>query len=152
MADRAVRPQDRLNVLESGFFVVKVGAGQNGHGGILSDWNPYPITDWVCQVYNRQLADLLDTDPITLKEASQLVLRGVVSVSALRAEIKRGNLVVERIGKNLFTTPAAIREMRVKCRVEIQSRPSPTDDAANELAALNASLKALRSVSIKGRR
>jgi hypothetical protein len=61
--------------------------------------------------------ELLDDDPITLAEASKLLLGGVVTVSALRAEIKRGNLVVEKIGKNLFTTPAAIREMREKCRV-----------------------------------
>jgi len=55
-------------------------------------------------------ADLIDTDPITLSEASRVVLRGVVSVSALRSEVRRGNLAVERIGKNLYTTPAAIRE------------------------------------------
>lgn len=64
----------------------------------------------------RALADLLDTDPITLTEASEVVLRGAVSVSTLRAEVKRGNLTVERIGKNLFTTPAYIREMRERCR------------------------------------
>lgn len=40
--------------------------------------------------------ELFDSDPITLTEASQVVLRGVVSVSALRAEIRRGNLAVER--------------------------------------------------------
>jgi hypothetical protein len=61
--------------------------------------------------------ELRDTDPITLAEASKLLLRGIVSVSALRAEIKRGNFASEKIGKNLFTTPAAIREMREKCRV-----------------------------------
>jgi hypothetical protein len=68
-------------------------------------------------------ADLIDTDPITLVEASKIVLRGIISVSALRAEIRRGNLTVERIGKNLYTTPAAIREMREKCRV----MPNPQD-------------------------
>lgn len=72
----------------------------------------------------RDHDDLLDTDPITLGEASKLLLRGIVSVSALRAEVKRGNLAVERIGKNLFTTPAAIREMREKCRVRVKSEPS----------------------------
>lgn len=69
----------------------------------------------------RKREDLLDDDPITLKEASELLLRGIVSVSALRAEIKRGNLTMERIGKNLFTTPAHIREMRRRCRVQISS-------------------------------
>lgn len=65
----------------------------------------------------RRREDLLDDDPITLKEASELLLRGIVSVSALRSEIRRGNLIVERIGKNLFTTPSHIREMRRRCRV-----------------------------------
>lgn len=65
----------------------------------------------------RTREDLLDDDPITLKEACDLLLRGIVSVSALRAEIRRGNLTVERIGRNLYTTPAHIRTMRLKCRV-----------------------------------
>ena len=101
---------------------------------------------------------LTDTDPITLTEASEL-LRGVVTVSALRAEVKRGNLAVERIGKNLFTTPAAIRDMREKCRVN-QPRPasisgkttepgsSGTKEHSDELAALKASVTALKSGSL----
>lgn len=62
--------------------------------------------------------DLKDDDPITLKEASEVLLRGIVSISALRSEIRRGNLIVERIGKNLFTTPAHIREMRRRCQIQ----------------------------------
>jgi len=109
----------------------------------------------------RRAGDLLDADPITLTEASQVVLRGVVSVSALRAEIRRGNLAVERIGKNLYTTPAAIREMREKCRVKQhhQDSTSETTKAAtsgssattakiDELAALKASVTALKSGSL----
>ena len=97
----------------------------------------------------RTLSDLLDTDPITLREASQLVLRGVITVSAPRSEMNRGNLAVMRIGKNLFTTPAAIREMMDKCRVQIPPRPSTLDcapdlDIASQQDALNASLAALR--------
>jgi len=106
-------------------------------------------------------ADLVDDDPITLFEASQLVLRGKVTISALRAEIKRGNLVVERIGKNLFTTPAAIRQMREKCRVmpnhpdytseatePATSGSSATEEKTDELAALRASVTALKSGSL----
>lgn len=101
---------------------------------------------------------IIDTDPITLTEASELVLRGVVTVSALRAEIRRGNLTVERIGKNLFTTPAAIRDMRERCRVN-QPRPasisgqttepgsSETAKRSSELDALKASVTALKSGS-----
>ena len=107
---------------------------------------------------SRALADLIDTDPITLGEASDL-LRGIVTVAALRAEVKRGNLAVERIGKNLFTTPAAIREMREKCRVKPSlpaSISAPTTEPgsseigniANERAALKATAAALRSGSL----
>ena len=106
----------------------------------------------------RPASELLDTDPITLSEASDL-LRGIVTVAALRAEVKRGNLVVERIGKNLFTTPQAIREMRDKCRVKPSPRASisgpttepgssATADTASELAALKASVSALKSGSL----
>jgi hypothetical protein len=104
-------------------------------------------------------SDLIDSDPITLTEASKLVLRGVVSVSALRAEMQRGNLMTMRIGKNLFTTPAAIREMMEKCRVKphrlastsdrtIEPGSSETRSTASELAALNASVTALKSGSL----
>jgi len=108
---------------------------------------------------SRALADLLDLDPITLTEASTVVLRGVVSVSALRAEIRRGNLAVERIGKNLYTTPAAIREMRDRCRVKphlqdstsdrtIEPGSSATKERTTEQAALKASVAALKSGSL----
>lgn len=106
-------------------------------------------------------ADLDDTDPITLTMASRIVLRGVVSVSALRSEVRRGNLAVEKIGKNLYTTPAAIREMRDKCRVQ-QNLPDSTSDGTgkqspgssatatktDELAALKATVKALKGGSL----
>lgn len=107
----------------------------------------------------RALADLLDTDPITLTEASRIVLRGAIGVAALRAEIRRGNLVVERIGKNLFTTPAAIREMREKCRVQplrpvsisapmTEPGSSATTVRMFELATLKANVAALKSGSL----
>jgi hypothetical protein len=105
------------------------------------------------------VSELLDTDPITLTEACRVVLRGVVTVNALRAEIKRGNLAAEKIGKNLFTTPAAIREMRDKCRVkpnlpastsERTTEPglSATEEKTSELAALKASVTALKRGSL----
>ena len=77
---------------------------------------------------HRDVSDLQDDDPVTLGEASKLLLRGIVSVSALRAEIRRGNLVVEKIGKNLFTTPDRDQE-----------------DMHDEVAALNAAVSQLRN-------
>jgi hypothetical protein len=103
-------------------------------------------------------ADLIDTDPITIGEASRL-LRGIVSESALRSEIRKGNLIAYRIGKNLFTTPAAIREMRDKCRVQ-PNRPDSTSEkttepgssatatATDELAALKATVRGLKNGSL----
>jgi hypothetical protein len=64
----------------------------------------------------RERSSILDTDPITLKEASEIFLRGIVSVIALRAEVRGGNLVVERIGKNVYPTPKLLQDMREKCR------------------------------------
>lgn len=106
-------------------------------------------------------AALLDTDPITLAEASEVVLRGAVSVAALRAEIRRGNLVVEKIGKNLFTTPAYIQQMRERCRVQQSLRDStsaPTRESSSgssaigaetdELAALRTTVRALKNGSL----
>ena len=104
-------------------------------------------------------ADLIDTDPITLSEASEILLRGKVSRSALYAQYQKGTLACERIGKNLFTTPAAIKAMREKCRAE-PSRPasisapttapgsSATVDATSEQAALKGIAAALRSGSL----
>ena len=109
----------------------------------------------------RAALDLNDFDPITLSEASAIVLRGAVSVSALRSEIRKGTLSVERIGKNLYTTPAAIREMREKCRVmqnlhdstsgrtaKAKSGSSGTESSSDELAALKASVTALKNGSL----
>jgi hypothetical protein len=114
-------------------------------------------------------SDLIDTDPITIGEASRL-LRGIVSESALRSEIRKGNLIAYRIGKNLFTTPQAIREMRDKCRVT-PNRPDSTSEkttepgssatatGTDELAALkaielglkNGSLSTLRKSTLRDR-
>lgn len=69
-----------------------------------------------------RLQDIQDDDPITLTEASEIVLRGAVSVATLRAEIRRGNLAVERIGKNLFTTRAYIKQMRARLLVPVGSQ------------------------------
>lgn len=107
------------------------------------------------------VVDIGDEEPVTLAEASKVILRGIVSVSALRAEIRRGNLTVERIGKNLYTTPAAIREMRSKCRVmpnrqdytsekteDKASGSSATVGKTSELDALKASVRALKTGSL----
>jgi hypothetical protein len=45
-ADRAVRPKDAFQMLESLFLVVEIGTGQNGHGIELLDG--FYATDPAC--------------------------------------------------------------------------------------------------------
>lgn len=56
-----------------------------------------------------------DNDTITLKDAAQ---HFGYTVWTLRAEAERGHLTIYKIGKRYYTTPADIREMVAKCRVE----------------------------------
>jgi hypothetical protein len=61
--------------------------------------------------------ELHNDDPITLAGASKLLLRGIVTVSALRAEIKRDNLVAEKIGRTF-----SLRQQRsAKCEKSAES-------------------------------
>ena len=63
-----------------------------------------------------------DDDPITLKEACEIVFRNQCRVATLRAEAKRGRLTVFKIGRSYFTTLRNVREMVEMCRV-INSPP-----------------------------
>lgn len=60
-----------------------------------------------------------DHDTITLKDAAS---HFGYTVSTLRAEADRGRLTIYKIGKKYYTTPADIREMVQKCRVERRGR------------------------------
>jgi hypothetical protein len=60
-----------------------------------------------------------DTDPITLKDAAQ---HFGLTVLTLRAEHDRGRLTLYKIGRRLYTTPADVRAMIQKCRVEQKAR------------------------------
>lgn len=113
------------------------------------------------------MTDHADDALLTLNEACEIYFRGKVSPSTLRAEAKRGKLVIERIGRKDFVTPAAIREMREKCRVQQSPRACGSSQKENgatggsnkpsgassieegniALASLQASLKKLRKRS-----
>jgi hypothetical protein len=57
--------------------------------------------------------------PLRLKKAAEIAFPdGGMTVSGLRRERDRGNLVVEKIAGKEFTTLHYIEEMRKKCRVE----------------------------------
>lgn len=56
-----------------------------------------------------------DSDPITLADAAA---HFGFTVWTLRAEATRGRLTIYKIGKRLYTTPGAVKEMVELCRVE----------------------------------
>lgn len=97
-----------------------------------------------------------DDDPVTLKEACEIVFRNTCTVSTLRAAADRGTLEVSRIGKRLYTTLAAARELYAKCRVEkrrqgftlirsVSNGSSETDRASSAQAALSQTVRELKS-------
>lgn len=60
--------------------------------------------------------------PLSLNEAAELCLRGLVTASTLRAAADRGELEIERLGRRIIVTPAAIEAWRVKCRAEVRDQ------------------------------
>ena len=54
--------------------------------------------------------------PISLNEAAAICLRGLVTAATLRAAAERGDLVIERLGRRIVTTPGDIDAWRQKCR------------------------------------
>lgn len=62
--------------------------------------------------------------PISLQEASEICLRGLVKVATLRVAVERGELMVERLGRRVVTTPSAVDEWRSRCRVNPKDRDS----------------------------
>jgi len=67
-------------------------------------------------------SDIDDDTPLRLQEACDLFFGGRLTPKALRAEARKGNLVIERIANKDFVTPVAIRDMRVKCRVPASTK------------------------------
>ena len=69
---------------------------------------------------------MTDDDPVTLSQACQEVFHGCITPHTLRAEARRGNLRIFRIGKRDFVTLREVRELCAK------SRPVYTGERAIE--------------------
>ncbi|MGV8856216.1 MAG: hypothetical protein ACOH2L_16405 [Devosia sp.] len=69
----------------------------------------------VSQIYS-------DDQPLTLKNACSILFFNAITPATLMAEAARGNLQLEKIGRRYFVTPAAIKEMRIICRVDHPQR------------------------------
>jgi hypothetical protein len=96
-----------------------------------------------------------DSDTITLKDAAQ---HFGFSVYTLRTEADNGRLVIYKIGKRYYTTPADIKEMVNQCRVDQKAQgftsirraingPSETERSSSALAAANESAQRLKNSS-----
>ncbi len=105
------------------------------------------------------MTELADDAALTLKDACTIFFRDAIKPASLRAEARRGNLSIARIGRMDFVTPAAIREMMVKKCPSDGNRPgstspqknasgsSETDRARNALAAAKATASELKKLS-----
>jgi len=99
---------------------------------------------------------MTDTDPITLKEACELVFKGKIGVTSLRAAAAGGKLSIFRIGRQDFTTLRDVREFIEQCRAE-SHRPASTTTRreirglsvmardSSALAAIDNNLRKLRA-------
>ena len=97
-------------------------------------------------------------DLLTLKDACEKVFDGAFTIATLRAEHRKGNLEIYRIGRRDFTTMRDIQEMKKKCRVarrvpaSISTRNasnglSETEHLSSALAALSQTTQTLKSNS-----
>jgi hypothetical protein len=98
---------------------------------------------------------IADSDTITLKDAAQ---HFGFTVCTLRAEARRGKLVLYKVGKRYYTTPGDVKEMVRQCRVEPKVRDftlirsasnwsSETERASSALAAANETALKLKNSS-----
>ncbi len=78
------------------------------------------------------MLDALDDEPLTLEEACKVIFKSAISPASLRAEARRGRLVIERIGRTDFVTRAAVREMRNQCRLPVPPQKVPAS-GSNQL-------------------
>lgn len=96
-----------------------------------------------------------DSDTITLKDAAQ---HFGFSVYTLRTEADNGRLVIYKIGKRYYTTPADIKEMVRQCRVDQKAQDftltrtgssglSETERASSALAAARETALRLKNSS-----
>jgi hypothetical protein len=77
----------------------------------------------------------IDDEPIRLKDAVEIAFpNGGAGLSALRKEVRNGNLGVMEIAGKLFTTRRLIREMKEKCLVKQQARASGSARSASTRA------------------
>jgi hypothetical protein len=86
-------------------------------------------------------AQIGDDHPITLAEACRLF--SGLTVSALRAEARRGRLPIFKIGRRDYTTIGEMKEMVRKCRDEDRRYSSITKSNLSETQRATSALNAV---------
>jgi hypothetical protein len=91
-----------------------------------------------------------DDDTITLADAAK---HFGFSVYTLRTEADRGRLVIYKIGKRYYTTPADVKDMVQQCRVD-QKVPDYTSiraavSGSSEMQRVSSALDAARETALK---
>ncbi|MET4483101.1 hypothetical protein [Bradyrhizobium sp. F1.13.3] len=109
----------------------------------------------------RGVDDLRPDQPISLKAACEIIFDGSVTPVTLKAEHKRGNLEIVKIGRAYFTTLRHVETMIEKCRLPMRvlgtnasSVDNQTEEARNRASraaalALAESLKKSRQRFIR---
>ena len=101
---------------------------------------------------------MTEDDPITLRDACEVIYKGRIKLSTLRAEAARGRLDIFRLGRTDFTTRKDLREMERRCRAAKQARDcisirregnslSETEQLSSAQDALRRSVLALKGTS-----
>jgi hypothetical protein len=104
------------------------------------------------------LHDSQSERPVALREACLRFFDGAISVASLKAEARRGNLAISKIGRAYFTTELAVNAMVEKCRVKaevpislpttsVERGQSSTVNARSEQASLLQTVAALKKRS-----
>ena len=73
--------------------------------------------------------DIGPDDPVPLSQAAALFFpAGGITLQSLRTEIRKGNLIAERIAGRYFVTRQAIEEMRERCRIQPKAQGSTSEN------------------------
>ena len=95
--------------------------------------------------------------PLTLKQACEVIFDGAISVATLKAEHRRGNLELFKIGRAYFTTRRHVEAMIEKCKLHapasgVKSNLSEQQSDETRSKAARAAALALAEHLIKKRR
>lgn len=90
------------------------------------------------------LDEMPPDQPISLKDACEIIFEGAITPATLKAEHKRGNLELLKIGRAYFTTRRHVEAMIEKCRLQISGVPPKCDIDDGDQMRNRAALAAVR--------